>query len=67
MGLYEPTRASMEAIRPHLVPGSCILLDELTWSESPGEAIAFKEVFGRAGYRLERLAKYPSKALVTIL
>ena len=66
MGLYAPTKAALTAIKPHLVSGSLILLDELTWSESPGEAIAFKEVFERSEYTIEKCALYPSKAIVTI-
>ncbi len=66
MGLYKPTAAALTAIKPHLVPGSVILLDELTWKESPGEAIAFKEVFTRGEYTIEKCELYPSKAIVTI-
>jgi hypothetical protein len=66
MGLYKPTKAALSAIKPHLLPGSVILLDELTWAESPGEAIAFKEVFGRGEVLVEKCALYPSKTLVTI-
>ena len=66
MGLYNPTRAALKAIQPHLIPGSVILLDEFTWSESPGEAIAFKEVFGRNGYAIEKSRFTPMRAIVTI-
>ncbi len=66
MGLYQPTKAAMVAIKPHLVAGSVLLMDELTWAESPGEAIAFKEVFTRAEYVIEKCPLYPSKAIVTI-
>lgn len=66
MGLYEPTRAALAAIKPHLVSGSVILLDELTWAEAPGEAIAFKEVFARGEYTIEKCALYPSKTIVMI-
>ncbi len=66
MGLYKPTRAAMVAIRPHLVSGSVILLDELTWKESPGEALAFKEVFERGEYTIEKCKLYPSKSIITI-
>ena len=34
MGLYKPTKIALEQIKPHLIPGSVILLDEFTWSES---------------------------------
>lgn len=66
MALYGPTKAALCAIKPHLVSGSVILLDELTWPESPGEAIAFKEVFERSEVLVEKCALYPSKAIVTI-
>lgn len=66
MGLYKPTRAALAAIKPHLMPGSVILLDELTWKESPGEALAFKEVFSRGEYAIEKCQLYPSKSIVTI-
>ncbi|MCG8314844.1 MAG: dTDP-6-deoxy-L-hexose 3-O-methyltransferase [Pseudomonadales bacterium] len=67
MGLYEPTLAAMQAIKPHLMPGSVLLLDEFTWEESPGEAIAFKETFNDTPYKIEKSELYPSKAIVTIV
>lgn len=66
MALYEPTKAALEAVKPHLVSGSILLLDELTWEESPGEAIAFKEIFSRDEVVVEKCQLYPSKAIITI-
>lgn len=66
MGLYEPTKSALQAIKPHLVSGSILLMDELTWQESPGESIALKEVFQKDEYLLEKCSLYPSKCLVTI-
>ena len=66
MGPYEPTLAALKAIKPHLLPGSVLLFDELTWAGAPGEAIAFKEVFGDVRYTIEKCQFYPSKSLVTI-
>ena len=66
LGLYGPTRAALAAIKPHMVPGSVMLLDELTWAESPGEAIAFKEIFGGTPYTIEKCRLYPSKSIVTV-
>jgi hypothetical protein len=66
IGPYEPTIAALRAIRPHMVPGTVILFDELTWSGAPGEAIAFKEVFANIPYSIEKLALYPSKTIVTV-
>jgi hypothetical protein len=67
VGLYEPTKAGLTAIKPHLIPGSVILLDEFSWPAAKGEAIAFKEVFGDARFRLEKSALTPLRAIVTIL
>jgi hypothetical protein len=66
MGLYEPTKAALAAIRPHLLPGSVIVLDEFTWSSAKGEAIAFREVFGNTGFRIEKSSLTPMRAIVTI-
>jgi len=66
IGPYEPTIAGLRAIKPHLLPGSIILFDELTWPGAPGEAIAFKEVFRGENYRIEKCPWYPSKAIVTL-
>ncbi len=67
LGLYKPTLTAMQAIHAHLQPGSILLLDEFTWDETPGEAIAFKEVFGARRYRIEKCEMYPSKTIVEIL
>lgn len=64
IGLYEPTKAAMLAIKPHLMPGSIILLDELTWAEAPGEALAFKEVFQGVKFSIEKCKYYPSKSII---
>lgn len=66
VGLYEPTRAALEAMKPHLIPGSVLVLDELTFDEAPGEAIAFKEVFRDRAYRLEKCKLMPLKSLAII-
>ena len=67
MGLYEPTKAALLAIKPCLLPGSVIVLDEFTWASAKGEAIAFREVFGREGYRIEQSRYTPMRAIVTVL
>lgn len=66
MGPYEPTLAALKAIRPHLLPGSVLLFDELTWAGAPGEALAFRAAMGGARYAVEKCALYPSKAIVTV-
>ena len=67
MGPYLPTKVALESLVPHLMPGSVLLMDELTWSESPGEARAFKEVFANIPYKIEKCELYPSKSIVTLL
>ena len=66
MGPYEPTVAALRAIKPHLLSGSILLFDELTWPGAPGEAIAFKEVFRDVAYRIEKCDLYPSKSIVIV-
>lgn len=51
MALYDPTKAALEAILPHLVPGSVLMLDEFNNHDYPGETLAFKEVFKGIRYR----------------
>jgi hypothetical protein len=66
MGPYGVTKAVLQAIKPRLLPGSLVLLDEFTLASTPGEAQAWLEVMGTTGYRMERLAIYPSKCLAII-
>ena len=54
MALYEPTQAALEAIKPCLVPGSVVMLDELNNKDYPGETRAFKEVFKNMKYRVKK-------------
>jgi hypothetical protein len=66
VGLYAPTKAILEGIKAHVLPGSVILLDELTWDEAPGEAVAFKEVFRDVKYKIRRSRYTAERAIVTI-
>ena len=67
IGIYKPTKVALECVVKNMVPGGVILMDELTWPEAPGEAIAFKEVFKEIKYKIEKCTHYPSKTIVTIL
>ena len=67
MGPYRPTHEVLTAIKPRLLPGSLVLLDEFTLQDTPGEARAWLDVMGTKGYRMERLAMYPSKCVAEIL
>jgi hypothetical protein len=66
MQLYEPTRDALEAIRPHLVRGSVIALDELNSPEFPGETIAFREVMGAANYSIHKSRYLPDRTFVVV-
>lgn len=66
LALYEPTRACLEAIKPHLVRGSVVMFDELNSRDYPGESIAFKEVFRSVGMTLRR-SRYMSERTIAIM
>lgn len=52
--IYGPTKACLEAIRPHLTKGSVLAFDELNCPEYPGETTALAEVFGLGKCTLKR-------------
>jgi hypothetical protein len=66
MQLYEPTRACLEAIRPHLVRGAVIALDELGSDEFPGETQALRETLGIDRYQLRRSRFLPDRTYLVI-
>ena len=66
LALYLPTKACLEAIKPHLIPGSVILLDEFNFPEAPGETIAFREVFADTPYTIRKSRYIRDKAIVII-
>ena len=66
LALYEPTKKCLEAIRPHLMRGSVIALDELNSRDFPGETIAVKEVFGLDKYRIVRSQFLPDRSYIII-
>jgi methyltransferase family protein len=53
--IYQPTKAALEAIKPHLFKGSVLVFDELADDIFPGETIALREVFNTAELRIERM------------
>jgi hypothetical protein len=64
LDIYRPTRAALEAIRPHLFKGSVLVFDELCDDIFPGETLALREVFDIGSLRIERL---PMTARVSYL
>ncbi len=53
--IYRPTKAALEAIRPHVMRGTVLVFDELCDDIFPGETLALREVFGLNKLRIERL------------
>jgi len=66
MALYEPTKACLEAIKPHLVPGSVLAFDELNAPEYPGETVAVAEVIGLSEHEIFRSKFLPDRSYIVI-
>lgn len=66
LALYEPTKKCLEAIRPYLVRGSVLAMDELNSAEFPGETIAVREVLGMDKYRVVRSQFLPDRSYIII-
>lgn len=66
LALYEPTKKCLEAIRPHLMRGSVIAMDELNSRDFPGETIAVKEVLGLDRYHIARSRFLPDRSYIII-
>lgn len=53
--IYQPTKAALEAVAPHLTKGSVLVFDELCDDIFPGETVALREVLGLRDLRVERM------------
>lgn len=53
--IYKPTKAALEAIKPHLCKGSVLVFDELCDDIFPGETVALREVFDLNSLRIQRM------------
>jgi hypothetical protein len=52
--IYAPTKACLEAIKPHLTRNSLLVFDELNCPAMPGETVALAEVLGLGSCALYR-------------
>ncbi|WP_442755300.1 hypothetical protein ACNHKD_01140 [Methylocystis sp. JAN1] len=52
--IYAPTKAALEALRPHMARSSVLVFDQLNCPEYPGETTALAEVFGLNRCRVRR-------------
>lgn len=53
--IYQPTKAALQAIKPHLFKGSVLVFDELCDDIFPGETIALRETLGIENLRIQRM------------
>lgn len=63
MALYRPTKMALEAIRPRLVRGSVIMLDEFSNHSYPGETVAFNEWFSKTCFDIRQSRYMPNRTL----
>lgn len=66
LGLYEPTKKCLQAIKPHITRGTVIALDELNSWEFPGETLALKEVIGLDKYKIISSQFLPDRSYIVI-
>jgi Macrocin-O-methyltransferase (TylF) len=66
LALYEPTTKCLKTIRPHLVRGSLIAMDELNSHDFPGETLALKEIFGLDKYQIVRSRFLPDRSYIIV-
>jgi len=66
LALYEPTKACLAAIKPHLVKGSVLAFDELNAPEYPGETVAVAEIMGLTEHEIYRSKYLPDRSYMII-
>jgi len=66
IGLYEPTKKCLAAVRDRLTKGSIIGLDHLGLADTPGDSIAIREVLGFGNFRFVRDPRVPYQSYVVI-
>jgi hypothetical protein len=62
LDLYEPTKACLNLIRPHLVKNSIVGFDELVSDYFPGETQALKEAWGISDFEIIRDPTSPQQS-----
>lgn len=67
LGLYTPTKAVLESIKPHLIPGSILLMMHLTRKDLSGDGQAFLEVFKNVKFKINKCSIYPSFSVVEVV
>jgi hypothetical protein len=66
LDLYEPTRKTLEVIRPYLAKNSVVGFDELVLDEFPGETQALKEAWGLTNCEIVRDPISPQQSYLIV-
>jgi hypothetical protein len=66
MALYEPTKKCLESIRPHLIKGSIVVIDELNTNDQPGEMLALRDSWGLNTYKIRKSKFMPGRSYLII-
>jgi len=66
LALYEPTKICLKTIKPRLVPGSIIVLDEFNEPASPGESVAFREIFNNNEFTIQESKFIRDRTIIKI-
>lgn len=66
MALYEPSKAAFEAIKPHLISGSVLMLDEFNSRDYPGETLAFREVMADLKFEFRKSRFITDRAIAIV-
>jgi hypothetical protein len=64
--IYQPTKACLEALLPHITRGTVLAFDELNCPEFPGETLAVREVLGLSRYALRRDPNNPLTSYLVV-
>ena len=64
--IYQPTKACLEALMPHITRGTVLAFDELNCPEFPGETLAVREVLGLSRYALRRDPNNPLTSYLVV-
>ena len=62
LALYEPTKRVLELLKPRMLKGAVLAMDELNSAEYPGETLAFREVFGLQNHPTFRSKFLPDRS-----
>jgi hypothetical protein len=66
LAIYEPIKTCLTALRPHLIPGSVIVMDEFNNPDYPGATKAFREAFSEVEFEATRSQFMADRAFIKV-